>query len=346
MLLNIVENDAFSRVEMTDAINLVEFVPNQLGAMGIFSPAPIRGKSLVFDVRSGTVRLVATTLRGEPIESRDKRRKAQLKSFHTGRLALKDRVTADDLAFLREFGTEDQPKELGTEIALRQDQDGNGLMGDIDLTKEFMRLGAIRGKLYDTDGSTLLYDYFAEMGVNEPSVLSMDMTILVGGKFRTNVVNNVKRYMQKNAKGAKYSKIIALCGSDAYDMIHENAEFREAHLAQVKANELLNDHTESPTNFAGVEWVEYTGTDDDTTVDLAADEVIFIPGGIGNTVFKEVQAPGEKFSDLGQLGKAFYSWLKWEDDDDPSWVDIHVAAYILMLNTRPEMVRRATISKS
>jgi len=345
MLLNIVENDAFSLVSMTDAINLVEFVPNQLGAMGVFTPAPIRSKSLVLDVRSGKVRLVSTTARGEPIESRDKRRKAQLKSFHTGRLALKDRVTADDLAFLREFGTEDQPKELGTEIALRQDQDGNGLMGDIDLTKEFMRLGAIRGKLYDTEGS-LLYDYFAEMGVNEPSVLSMDMTTLISGKFRTNVVDNVKRYMKKNAKGARYSKIIALCGSDAYDMIHENAEFREAHLAQVKASELLNDHTESPTNFAGVEWVEYNGTDDDTTVDVAANEVIFIPGGMDNTVFKNVQAPGEKFSHLGQMGKEFYSWLKWEDDADPSWVDIHVASYLLMLNTRPEMVRRATIVKS
>lgn len=345
MLLNIVENDAFSLVSMTEASNKIEFVPNQLGSMGIFSPAPIRAKTLVFDVRSGAVRLVKTSSRGEPIESRDKRRKAQLKSFHTGRLALKDRITADDLAFLREFGTEDQPKELASEIGLRLNSDGNGLMGDLDLTKEFMRLGAIRGKLYDTDGA-LLYDYFAEMNVSEPSVLTLNMSTLVGGKFRTTIVDGVKRYMKKNAKGARYSKIIALCGSDAYDKVHENQEFREAHLAQVKANELLGDHTEKPTNFAGVEWVEYQGTDDDTTVDLAADEVIFIPAGTGNTVFKHVQAPGEKFSHLGQMGKEYYSWMKWEDDVDPSWVDVHLASYLLMLNTRPEMVRRATVTTS
>lgn len=346
MLLNIVENDAFSLTSMTDAINKVEFVPNQLGAMGIFSPSPIRSKSLVIDVRAGAVKMVATTSRGEPIESRDKRRKAQLKSFQTGRVAVKDRVTADDLAFLREFGTEDQPKELGTEIALRQNQDGNGLMGDIDLTKEFMRLGAIRGKLYDTDGSTVIYDYFAEMGVTAPSILTMNMTTLTDGKFRTAVANSVVRYMENNAKGARYSKVIALCGTGAYDKLHENSEFREAHLAQVKASELLNDHRTAPTSFAGVEWVEYRGTDDGSTVDVGENEVIFIPGGIGNTVFKEVQAPGEKFSHLGQMGKAHYSWLKWDEDEDPSWVDIHVASYMLMLNTRPEMVRQATFTTS
>ncbi|NQY62638.1 MAG: major capsid protein [Alteromonadaceae bacterium] len=340
LILDVVNQDPFKQISMTDAINKIEFVPNQLGAMGIFTLAPIRTAMVTLDVRSSTIRLVPTTQRGEPIESRDKRRKAQFKYFSTDRIAIKDRINATDLAFLREFGTADQPKELSTEIALRQNGDGNGLMGDIDLTKEFQRLGAIRGKLYDTEG-TLLYDYFSEMGVNEPSVLTIGFTTLLGGKLRTYIVNNVKRYMEKNSKGAKYSKIIALCGSDAYDKLHENGEFREAHLAQIAAQELLRDHTETPTHFAGVDWVEYKGTDDNVILALDDDQIIFIPAGMNNTVYKQVVSPGEKFSHIGQLGKEFYSWMKWDQDEDPEWVDIYVAAYLLMLNTRPEMTRIA-----
>ena len=341
LILDVVNQDPFKQISMTEAVNKIEFVPNQLGALGIFTLAPIRSAMIALDVRSGKIRLVAITQRGEPVESRDKRRKAQFKYFATNRLALKDRINASDLAFLREFNTADQPKQLSTEIALRQNGGGNGLMADIDLTKEFQRLGAIRGKLYDTDG-TLLQDYFVEMGVVEPSVLSINFTTLVDGQLRTYIINNVKRYMERNTKGAKFSKIIGLCGSDAYDKLHENAEFRVAHLAQIAAQELLNDHTEKPTKFAGVEWTEYKGTDDNTTLALGDDDIIFIPAGMNNTVYKEVVSPGEKFSHIGQLGKAFYAWMKWDQDDDPEWVDIYVACYPLMLNTRPEMTRLAT----
>ncbi|MGK0269500.1 MAG: hypothetical protein ACI88H_000131 [Cocleimonas sp.] len=336
-IVDLVKGDGFTMGDMGEAINKVEFVPNQLGSLNIYQNTPIRSSTLLLDVTEGSIRLVKTSKRGEPIESRDKAKKGKLKAFSTDRLALKDDIAAEALAFLRDYGTADQPRQLAKELAERQ-AGPNGLMADIDLTREFQRLGGLRGKLFDTDG-TLLYDYFSEMGVSEPSVVNINFATLTEGDLRVYIVDNIKRPMKKSRKGAKFSQIIAICESSAYDKLSKNPEYRKVAELQEQSAELRNDHTDQPIDFAGVTWVEYEGTDDDTTVALAAGEIIFVPAGLNNTVFKQVLSPGEKFSDLGTEGQEWYSWLKLDDNDDPSNVELSVASYNLMLNTRPEMVR-------
>ncbi len=339
MLLNIFENDAFSLASMTDAINKVEYVPNRLGALGLFRPSPIRTKIAALDVRAGQINLVQTSQRGEAIESRDKRRKAQMKHFETSRLALHDRITADDLAFLRQFGTEDQIKSLATEIALRQGGNGNnGLIDDIDLTKEHMRLGALRGKVLDADGS-LIYDYYAAMGVSEPSAININLTTLKEGNLRAYIASNIVRYMRRNRKGARFEGVTALCGAEAFDKLNKNPEYYDTFKSQQEASELRNSYMGESVSFAGCDWEEYQGTDDNSELALGDNEIVFVPNGETNTVFKQIMSPGEKFSHVGQLGQDMYSWLKPEADPDPSYVDVNVASYLLMLNTRPEMTR-------
>ena len=150
--------------------------------------------------------------------------------------------------------------------------------------------------------------------------------------------------MQKNAKGARFTVIHALCGSGAMDKLHKNPEFYKSFLAQQEANELREGYFGKATKFADVHWEEYQGTDSNhpeaSDLELGEDEIIFFPGGDKNNIYREVLSPGEKFSDLGKLGEKLYSWLQWGDDkDDPEWVKIFVAKYVLYLNTRPEMTR-------
>jgi hypothetical protein len=336
-IVDLIKGDGFTMGDMGEAINKIEFVPNQLGTLNIFQNAPIRSSTLLLDVTAGSIRLVKTSKRGEPVESRDKAKKGKLKAFSTERLALRDNIGAESLSFLRDYGTADQPRQLAKEIAERQ-AGPNGLMADIDLTREFQRLGALRGKLYDTD-NTLLYDYYEEMDVDEPSVVNIDFANLTEGALRVYIVNNIKRPMKKSRKGASFSQIIAICESGAYDKLSQNPEYRKVAELQEQSAELRNDHTDQPIDFAGVTWVEYEGTDDDTTVALSEGEIIFVPGGLNNTVFKQVLSPGEKFSDLGSEGKEWYTWLKPDDPIDPANIELSVASYNLMLNTRPEMVR-------
>lgn len=347
LILDIVNQDPFTQISMTEGINKIDNVPNHLGRLGIFTLSPIRSAVLAFDVKGATIRLVPTSKRGEPIDSTDKRNKAKFKYFSTDRLAVKDRIVAGDLQFLRDVGTADQPKQLAAEIAERQSglNGVGGLMGDIDATREYQRLSALRGILIDTEGAEL-YNYFTEMGVDEPSTITLDVSTLINGKLRSTVHDQVVRYMKKNAKGARYSQIIALCGPGAIDKLQEAPEYRKAFEGQEEAKELRSGMGK-PVDFAGVLWVEYEGTDDDTTVALGDDEVLFIPAGADNTVFRQICSPGEKFAHIGQKGQEFYSWIKWDrSDDDPEWVDVYVACYLLMLNTRPEMVRKAVIQQS
>jgi hypothetical protein len=341
MLLNIFQDDAFSLASMTNGLSKVEYVPNQIGALKLFRPMPIRTAVAAIEIRQGTMKLIQTTKRGQTSESRDKRQKGRMEYFETRKIAVDSRITADDLQFMRAFGTEDQIKQLQQEIVQRQTGPG-GLLDDVNLTFESMKLSALRGKLLDADG-TLLYDYFAKMGVAEPSVVNFSFATLTEGKLREYITNNITLHMEKNAKGARYSQIHCLCGENVMNELHKNTEFTRTFLNQQAAAELRGDYLNQKTLFGGVIWERYRGTDDGTTVHVGPDNMIFFPGGQDNTVYSHIMSPGEKFSQVGQLGQEMYSWLEWDKNEDPAWVDPHVAAYPLMLNQRPEMSRLGTL---
>lgn len=339
MLLDLFNADAFSLVSMSNAIDKSEYVPQGIIGSGIFSPEPIRTETFAIETRNGSVSVVPFSERGSKRTVRDKTNLRSMINITTPRLALTSTIRASEFQFLREFNTEDQIMAAQTEIARRQ-FGPNGLVADIDLTLEKMAMGAVDGIILDHEDNEL-YNYFTILGETPAAGITLALSTLAEGDLRKEVVAKVARPMRAKAKGAQYQYIRAICGSAAFDSLNSNPDYYKTWIAQQAGAELRATYFEKPVMFAGVEWVEYQGTDDGG-FKVADNEIKFVPWG-ANNIFSRVMSPAESFSQLGQLGQPLYSSVL-VDDKREEYVEVDVATYSLMVNRRPDMTTVCTAS--
>lgn len=332
--MNIFENDAFSMASMTDAIERVPTNPGTLGQLELFVPKPIRNVTVGVEERAGKLKLIQTSQRGAPLEQ-GTGKKSTMRYFGTTRIAKGDTILASELQFIRQFGTENQIKQLQTELAMRLDGP-DGLLADVNYTKENMRLGAIQGKFLDADGS-VIYDYFTEFGITAATEIAFDLANTTDGALREMIQNSVIRPMRRLAQGARYTGIKALCSASFFDALLKNPEVRASYTGIPEQTWLRTTYDGQSFDFGGVEWVEYVGDDANAEVKIADDKCRFIPTGVGNGVFEAVYSPAESFDDIGTLGREVYAYTT-PDLKHNRFVELEVAAYPLFICKRPDML--------
>jgi len=338
-IMNIFKNDAFSLASMSDAIERVPTNPARLGQLNLFSAKPIRTTLFGVEEREGSLSLIQTSLRGESLEKATKG-KRKMRYFETSRLAKQDTILASELAFVRSFNTEDQVQQVQAEIAQRLN--GNdGLLADLDYTREYHRLGAIQGKVMDADGTSVIYDFYDEFDIVESDEIAFDLSAAspTDGDLRKLIQVKIIRPMRKIAKGSRYSGIRALCSPEFYDAFIAHPEIRETYKNWSANADLRKGYDGEVFQFGGVSWEEYVGDDSNSEVALGAEKVRFVPEGTGNTIFQTIYSPGETFDDIGQLGKEVYSWVIPEEKRNTK-VDLEVFTYPLYMCRRPDMLFR------
>lgn len=309
-LVNILENDAFSMASMTQAIETAPTQPRELKELGIFVQDPIRTETAVIEFKEGRLEIAPLDERGDTYSSSsDEPRK--LRYFKTKRVARHKRLTASDLAFVRQFGDNEAMiiAELQKEIAKWQTGPG-GLMDQCENRLELMRLGALNGLLLDHNGNTV-YDFYAEFGISKPPTVFLDIANTSEFQLRKKIESQITRPMRRKAKGRYIGEVRALCGEAAWDTLMANAEFNKRYEAAADAKmagKLAEATLGTEVSFAGVTWKEYFGADDGTSINLGAEEIKFFPGK-GSNIFRHVLSPGETFDDLAQQGKEWYSYL-------------------------------------
>lgn len=335
--MDIFKGDAFSTVEMTQAVDKVPYKPNFLESLGIFEPDPIRTISFSVESRDNVLSLVQTSERGAPL-AQGTNEKRKIRDFRTVRVAKGDRVSASELAGIRQFGTESELQQVQAEIMRRMVK----VRDDIDLTHENMRLGALQGKVLDADGSTI-YDWFSEWGISQSAEIDFDLDNAspASGAVKK-LCNQVIRSMARNAKGAftPTTKVMALCGDNFYDDLTAHPEIRATYLNQQQASQLRGDYANAfeSFNYGGITWVNYRGTDDGSTVAVGTDKAKFFPVG-ARGVFSHVMSPGETFDWVNTLGKPFYSMMVL-DKDRSMFADAEVYSYPMYICKRPEVLLR------
>lgn len=335
--LDIFNNDAFSLQSMLEAIESIDFQPQRLGQMGIFTPNPVRTQLVSIEQRDGVLGLIQTSLRGEALEQR-LNEKRNIRDFRTVRIAKGDRINASELADIRAFGTETELMQVQAEVARRL-AGPVGIQSEIEMTMENMRLGAIQGIVKDADGSTIR-DWFTEFGVSAATEIDFDLDNAspASGAVRKKC-SQVVRAMMKAAKGVwrPGTQVYALCGDAFWDDLTAHDEVRTTYLNTQEASTLRDGLAYEKFNYGGITFENYRGTDDGTTVGIATDKCKFFPVNAPGA-FLEVMSPGEQFSHLGQLGKEMYPIIVPDRDRD-MYVDIEGYAYPLHVCTRPLMLQ-------
>ena len=335
--MDIFNSDAFSLTSLTDAVRLMPHKPGMLMSENLVTPKPIRTETFFIEMSEGSLALIPTSPNGAPLPQavRDSR---TVRDFRTVRTAKGDIIYASEIANIRAFGSESEFQQVSAEVAARLAK----LVADMDYTMEYRLLGMIQGIVLDSDGSTLA-NWFTEMGVSQPAEIDFDLDNATPASGA--VVKKCKQVVdqtRKAAKGARYSRIRAKCGKEFIEAFVTHKEVRETYLGWSAAMELRALPTEGASFFfGGIEWQEYIGSDDDTTIAIGSQQAKFYP--VGPDIFQQAISPHPSFEYVNTPGRDLYSLLI-QDRDRNLWVQPELYNYSMHYCTRPGMLQRAKMT--
>lgn len=351
-LMDIFNNDAFRMVTMTQAVNKTPYRPDFLGSLGIFTPTPIRTIDAAVAINdNGAIEVVQTTPRGAP--PYEQRMLPQtVRSFRTPRIAIGDTIYAHELqgilarSVMVGGDVNILLQDLASEMAFRLDGP-TGLRSKQEATKERMRLGAIAGVVLDKDG-TVLYNWPTAFGVALPTEIPFDLNNAAPGVgVLTTLVRTIERRIMRAAgagqAGAGVARLIALCGDNFFDALVKHADvlpawnvFQANAATRISLGATADVRAFTTFTWGGIDWINYRGTDDNTTIAIDTDHCKFIPVGVPG-LFQEVLAPAETFDYINTPGLPIYAMVM-PDRDRNQFVRLETYSYPMYIATRPDLL--------
>lgn len=348
-ILNVFRNDAFSSISLTSWVDRIPYVPSGIGALDIFEPVPLRTTAMAVEERNGVLVLIPTSPRGSPRTERVTE-KRKMRYFDVPRLFHGDTIRASELQNVREFigaGGIAQTvlMQMVTEVQRRL-SGPTGVLTNLDYTEEYHRLGAIQGILLDANGSTL-YNWFNEFEISQPSSIAFNLAggaTAATGTLRP-LCNNLKRAMRRAAQGAwlPSTRVFALCGDEFFDGFVNHMDVKQTYLNFMDAREIRNGQSFNEFEqfvWAGITWLNYRGSDDNSTIAIPTNEAKFFPKGAPG-VFQKGMAPGESFEWVNQPGKPRYVRMI-PDIKRNEFTEVEAETYPLHICTRPDMLQTGT----
>lgn len=287
--------DMFSIANLTAAVNKLPAVPGKVGAMGLFDEKGVTSTSIVIDEQEGRLALVANTSRNDdPAPLKGSKRKRR--SFETLHLPVNRPILPSQLQGIAAFGQEGAAAPVATVI----NDNLQELKNSIETTREFQRVGALRGKLLDADGEVLT-DLYKEFEVNQKKI-----TVALGNAG-TNVRKaclDAKRFSESKLGGVMVTGFRALCGPDWFDALIDHEKVKAAFANYQEAQDRLGGDVRSGFTFGGIEFIEY---------DVTVSGQRFIPVDIAQVfpvargVFRMFNAPANYNETVNTLGQPYYS---------------------------------------
>ena len=331
--LDILANPVFAPIAMTKAMRLMPYVPGYLGSLNLFSVDRIRDTRVALRRINGKVTLIPTTLRGgDPVIGNDET--AAEVYLQTPRLAKRQRKQAHALQNLRSLDDVNQLVTVQDEITRIQ---GNQLQ-DLELTREYHRMGAISGRLMDADGTTVLANFYSLFGIAEPALI--DMRLDEPDADIRAISTGIVRTIRTKGQGAVtiLSRILALCGDNFWDALVGHKQVVDTYRQQ-EGSKLREGIAYETLDYGGITWVNYRGTDDGSTVAINTDQARFFPTNAPD-VFGVTYSPFEAEDFVGTPGEDVYSIIV-RDMERGFWFQPEIYSYPLHYCRMPELLLRA-----
>lgn len=325
MHMDIFNDDAFSVVQLTKAIEDTVVEPNRIAQLGLFAEEGISTTAVSIEKQGNKIGLVPAAPRGSSgqVTSREKRQMLTLSCIH---LPQRDAINADEVQNVRAFGSETEVQTAQRLMARRL----RNMRRDIDATIEYQRIGAIKGQVIDADGSTVLEDLHQRFGTT-PSEFNMVLNN-TGTKVKQKVVE-LKRSVRLKLGGLRMTGARALCSSSFFDALVGHAAVEKAFDRWQSGEFLRSTQNEDGFWFAGVYWEEYDGGVNGDPF-IADGEALFIPTGVPD-LFQTYYAPADYMETVNTLGVAYYA--KQEPKDMNKGINIEAQSNPIHFCTRPQV---------
>ncbi len=317
-----------------DVVERIDYKPQLLGSLNLFTPVYSRSRTIAIADRNRSLTLIPTSPNGSPPEELIPKG-SRVRTYETVRLAKGSTIYAIELAGVAALPFELQTKEITEEVTDRTAQ----IMDDLELTWEYMRFGAVQGKVLDADGSVIV-DWYDFWGIAEPDEINFELD-KPGTDVRAKI-RQLKRAMQNAAKGiwTPATKVGALVGDTFFDMLVNHPSVKETKLNTEKAATLENIEAYSAIEIEGVTFINYQGTDDGTTIAIGSEKARFFPIN-ARGAFSVGYGPASEFKPyLNQKGREFYGLVLEDKSGRDEWDRVEIYSYPLFVCTRPEMLLR------
>jgi len=335
-------DNLFKTRTLTRAVNAMR-APGRYIAQTYFNPQ-LRGEDtdrLAFDIISGSEGVLANIGVAEPAVVGTKTGRKTI-TLTAPRLSEKRLIHTYEMNALRGFGVQGMTERLKTRIAREQFD----MRNKVDRTIEFYCAYALRGKIYDSDLSTVLVDY----NLDEDHAPTLEGTGRWSDSDDSDPLADIRAWklLIEDDSGHEITGWSALCGSSAMTALLNNDKVLEL-LKYTKGAELLG--RARVLDIAGVNIVEYNASFKDTAGVRRrfVEPTDFILIGEGVDVFDFPYARVVDEEDQGGVGNDGAPTLLFSNswvEKDPSGRWIKVESRPLPVVKRPDAIVHATVTAS
>lgn len=320
----------YSLTELTAAINMIPHVPSQLGDSGLFEYGGVPTLTVQIERQGSVLDLVPSKPRGSsgtPIG----RNTRDLRSFVLPHLPLEDAVLADEVQGVRAFGSENAPTPLQQRI-MEVMTKGSQRM---DKTMEWQRVGAMKGLVYDADGTTVLYNFFTEFGVTQNT---MDFELDSGTTQVRVKCSQALDKIEDELDGVSFTGAIGYCGRTFWEYLISHQSVKETYLNWQEAATLRGDPSDS-FEFGGVRWVKYRGAANGSQM-IGANDAYIVPTGVAGLLLGRF-GPADYEDTVNTVGLPKYAM--GIPKRNRKGLDIEMQSNPMHFCTRPRAIIKATV---
>lgn len=328
-MLDVFNNDIFGMISLTTSINKLPMQPSKLGDMGLFKQVPINTTYATIEEKNGQLALVQSAPRGTRV-SEQPHPKRKSRTFAIPHYPVFDAVKADEVQNVRDFGNAGQLQSISTIVNNRLER----MKANIEITREWQRVGAIQGLIVDADGSTI-FDLFAEFAVTQQTQ-AFDFSATPSEDVKV-TAQKINRTMTFTLGLTPFTGIQAICGDNFWDAFISCVSVKDAYKFAI-TNQMLQTVQRDGFDFAGIRWWNYTGKIGSTFM-IPTENAFFIPSGSGET-FTEFLAPADYIETVNTMGLEYYA--KQEIQPMGKGIDIEAQTNCLNLCNRPGVCIKGT----
>lgn len=289
--------DLFTATSLTAAINKLPMQYGKLGAMGIFAEKGIPTTFATIEVKDGRLVLVKNTDRSAE-GTQLKNGKRSRRTFECAHLPLTGQLLPGELQNITAFGGDGTP-QLASQAQVINDRLLE-LKTSIEVTREWHRLGAIKGKILDADGS-VIYDLYDEFDITEKSI---EIPFTTATTDVRKFCLDAKRHAEPKLGGAIVTGFKALCDKDFFDAFTSHKTVQAAYANYQGAQDRLGGDQRSGFVYGGIEFIEYEATISGQKFIPAATARVFP---VGTGVFGMYNAPANYNEAVNTIGLPYYA---------------------------------------
>ena len=332
-------NPGFSMASLTAAINLIPNRYGRLEALNLFPVKPVRTRQIIVEEYAGRLNLLPTRAPGSP-GTVGERGKRNLRSFVVPHIPHDDVVLPEEVQGIRAFGSETEMEAISGVLARHLET----MRNKHAITLEHLRMGALKGKILDADGSEII-DLFDAFKIGQTTIPFKFSVKADEGKLKLACYDLLSK-MEDGLDGELMTGVHVLCSPGFFRALTTHAETKTAYTNWLQGSMLISD-VRAGFNYTGVTFEEYRGkasfldaNGNMATRDFIAEgEAHAFPLGTVDT-FSTYFAPADFNETVNTLGQSLYA--KQAPRQFDRGTDLHTQSNPLPMCHRPGVLIKLT----